>query len=91
MESKRIYKEVVLNFEMVSAKKYSKVSGLAYQIVLQQCENGTLDAYKTDGGQWRVKVHKGDMVSKVEFEKLQAENIKLKTSLEAIKSLVAIN
>lgn len=83
-------REVILNHEYLSAKEYANKTGAGYQSILDQCKNGTLQSFKTDGGQFRVKILKGDMVTKEQFEKLQEENIKLKSSLQAIKALLAM-
>ena len=76
------------NFVFVSAKEYAKRTGLSYNEVLRFCETGQLEAYKTDGGQWRIKVYKGDTVSREEYNKLFEECNRYKGMVEAVSKLV---
>lgn len=78
------------NFTIVSAKRYSELTGLSYQETLSLCETKQLEAHKTDGGQWRIKVYKGDAVSRDEYNRLLEENSRLKGIVEAVSKLVTV-
>lgn len=75
---------IEFNFVYVSAKEYAKKTELSYKEVLRFCETGQLEAYRTDGRQWRIKVYKGDVVSRKEYEKLFEECNRYKGMVEAV-------
>ena len=66
-------KDLEFNFILVTPSEYAKTTRVSYKEVLKFCKTGQLEAYKTDGGQWRIKVYKDDVVSKEEYEKLFEE------------------
>lgn len=82
-------KDLEINFKYVSAKSYSDITGLNYGSTLEMCEKGELEAIRADGGQWRIKVYKGDCISREEYEKIATENIRLKAIIDGIFKLAA--
>jgi len=79
------------NFYFVTAKEYSKTAGLSYRDVLEFCKTGKLEALKTEGGQWKVKVYKGDTVSREEYNRLLEEKNRIQGVLDSVAKLVMHN
>ena len=78
------------SFILVTPAEYAKATGISYNEALNFCKTGQLEAYKTDGGQWRVKVYKDDVVSREEYSKLFEERNYYKGMVEAISKLVRV-
>ncbi len=81
-------KNLEFNFSLVTPAEYAKGTGISYNETLSFCKTGQLEAYKTDGGQWRIKVYKGDIVSKEEYRKLFDECNYYKGMIETISKLI---
>ncbi len=78
------------NFILVTPAEYAKATGASYNETLSFCKSGQLEAYKTDGGQWRVKVYKDDVVSKKEYEKMFEELNYYKGMIKAVSKLITV-
>ena len=78
------------NFILVTPAEYAKATGISYNEALSFCKTGQLEAYKTDGGQWRVKVYKDDVVSKKEYEKMFEELNYYKGMVKAVSKLITV-
>ena len=76
------------NFILVTPAEYAKATRASYNETLSFCKTGQLEAYKTDGGQWRIKVYKDDVVSKKEYNKLLEERNYYKGTVESVTKLV---
>jgi len=85
-------KEVQLNFCELTPAKYGKLHNppLTGAAVVNRCKQGLLDAYQTEGGRWKIKIPKGDAVSRDEYDKVVRENIELKAKIEAAGKLLSI-
>jgi len=76
------------NFYYVTANAYAKATRLSYRDVLEFCKTGKLEALQTEGGQWKVKVYKDDIVSREKYNKLFEEYSRYKGMVEAVSKLV---
>jgi excisionase family DNA binding protein len=91
---KRSEKAVNANKEVpyywISAKEYSKQTGLGYEDALRMCKNGELTATQTDGGQWRIKIPRNyGGITQKEAEAMRQEIAELKIKLETVKKVLA--
>lgn len=77
------------NFILVTPAEYAKATGASYNETLSFCKSGQLEAYKTDGGQWKIKVYKDDIVSRKEYDELSEERNRYKGLVEAVAKLIA--
>ena len=77
------------NFRLVTPAEYAKGTGISYNEALSFCKTGQLEAYRTDGGQWKIKVYKNDtIVSREEYNKIFDERNYYKGMVEAVSKLV---
>ena len=67
----------------VSAVEYSKQSGIGVEEVKRLCRTGQLKHFMTDGGYYKIAID-DDSVPIEQFNKLNEENIRLKTLLNTI-------
>ena len=77
-------KIVAAPFIELTTEQAGKLVGISGQAMRRRCEEGLVDAYKTSGGQWRVKFRPNDVMPRGEAEALRRENEQLKTKLEAV-------
>jgi hypothetical protein len=77
-------KEIIAPFIELTTTKAGKLFGISEQAARRRCEHGLWDAYKTFGGQWRVKIHPNDMVPREEAEAIKRENAALRSKIDAI-------
>lgn len=81
-------KNLEFNFILVTPSEFAKATGASYKEVLKFCKTGQLEAYQTEGRQWKIKVYKNDVVSKKEYEKLLEERNYYKGTVESVTKLV---
>jgi len=59
--------------------------------VRRRCEQGLLDAYKlnsdVDGGHWRIRIPKESVVSRMDYEQIINENIRLRATISGMIKL----
>lgn len=67
----------------VSAEKYSKESGLGVEEVKRLCRIGEIPCKMTEGGYYKIPIYE-DAVPKEQYNKLEEENIELKTLIKTI-------
>ncbi len=81
-------KEVVAPFIELTTEQAGKLFGTSAQVERRRCEQGLRDCFRTDGGQWRIKIRPNDVVSREEAEALRNENATLKAKLEAAQRVL---
>ncbi len=73
--------------EYISLNEYMRRQHLGYEVALQMINNGDIEAKKTKGGRYKIKVG-GNSVSKELYEKEKERRIKAETTLELVKSIL---
>jgi len=81
-------KTIVSPFIELTTEQAGKVIGISGQAMRRRCEQGLVDAYRTDGGQWRVKFRPNDVMASEEAETLRKENAELRAKLEAAQRVL---
>ncbi len=76
------------NFILVTPAEYAKATGASYNETLSFCKSGQLEAYKTDGGQWKIKVCKDDVISKKDYQEMFEELNRYRGMIEAVAKLI---
>jgi hypothetical protein len=83
-------KQFELPYSFMSAPEFARKSGLSYQETLAKCKDGTIDAFETDGGQWRVKVWKAtETVPKKQYDELMRLYTQLETRVNVAMRTLA--
>ena len=67
----------------VSAEEYSRQSGIGVAEVKKLCRKGLLKHYMTEGGYYKIAVD-DNSVPIEKYQKVENENLRLKTLLETI-------
>ncbi|ADL52167.1 hypothetical protein Clocel_2454 [Clostridium cellulovorans 743B] len=86
-------KDIKVNFQWVSAKKYAETTGMPYGQVLSLCKNGKLDCVETEGGgvykQFLIKLSvNSDMIPKNDYLELLQDYAALKTKLNNVLNIL---
>lgn len=71
----------------ISMAAYMRMYNLGYETVKNMIYNGDIEAKKTQGGQYRIRVGK-DIVSKEVYEAEKERRIKAEAKIEMLKSLI---
>lgn len=79
--------EVKMAIPILTISKYAKESGLTPAQVRTLCESGILQAYKTEGGQWRIKVINDSVPREIHEKALQRISF-LETKLKSMKAIL---
>ena len=82
-------KEIAAPFIELTTEQAGKFLGISGQAMRRRCQQGLIDAYRTEGGQWRVKFRPEEVMPQEETDALRRENMELKMQIEAIRRLVA--
>ena len=67
--------------------QYGKKYGMGEAAVRARCEQGLINAYRTEGGHWKIRDYPNDVVDRKVYENLLTEHAKLKVKLESIAKL----
>lgn len=81
-------KEAMINMVLVTVPEYARITGKGEAAVRRECEQGLLQAEKTEGGQWRIFLTAGDSVPRKLYEEVQAKNQKLSTTIETLAGII---
>ena len=73
--------------EWISLNEFMKRQHIGYEVALQMIHNGEIEAIKTEGGRYKIKVG-GNTVSKELYEKEKERRIQAETTLELVKNLL---
>ncbi|MFR7544753.1 MAG: hypothetical protein ACLUWN_02255 [Clostridia bacterium] len=73
--------------EYISMNAYMKKYGLGYKTVKNMIENKELEAIKTEGGQYKIKIS-NDMVSKSVFEEEHKKRIEAETTIGILQKIL---
>ena len=73
--------------EYISMNAYMKKYGLGYKTVKNMIENKELEAIKTEGGQYKIKIS-NDMVSKSDFEEEHKKRIEAETTIGILQKIL---
>lgn len=76
-----------INHCYISAKAYSKQTGLGVEEVKRLCRIGRIPCERTKKGYYKIKIYKNDYVSKEEYDRVIKENNKLKQLLKTISTI----
>ena len=71
----------------ISMNAYMKKYGLGYKTVKNMIENKELEAKKTEGGQYKIKIS-NDMVSKSVFEEEHKKRIEAETTIGILQKIL---
>ncbi len=82
-------KEIKAPFIELTTAEAGVLFGTSGQVERKRCEQGLREAYRTDGGQWRVLIRPDDVISREEAEALRNENATLKAKLDAAQRVLA--
>ena len=78
------------NEHYVTANEYAKTHNIGVEEVKRLVRTKQLEGFITEGGHYKVLVRNNNSVSREKYEELLKENAQLKTTLNGIKSLIAI-
>ena len=73
--------------ELISLNEYMRRYKVGYNVVLQMIHNGEIEARKTPGGRYKIKVG-GDTVSREMYDALHERCIEAETKLEVLKNIL---
>lgn len=73
--------------EWISLNEFMKRQHIGYEVALQMIHNGEIEAIRTEGGRYKIKVG-GNTVSKELYEKEKERRIQAETTLELVKNLL---
>ena len=78
-----------VNHIYMSPKEYHDATGgcIGVEEIKRLCRIGQIPCLRTDGGYYKIKVYKGDCISREKYEKIVQENIKLKQILSNINNI----
>ena len=71
----------------ISMNAYMKKYGLGYKTVKNMIENKELEAIKTEGGQYKIKIS-NDMVSKSVFVEEHKKRIEAETTIGILQKIL---
>lgn len=72
--------------EWISLNEYMRRNKMGYNVVLQMIYNKEIEARKTPGGRYKIKVG-GQTVSNEMYEKVVRENSELKTLIRTLQGI----
>lgn len=72
----------------ISAEEYARQSGMGVEEVKRQCRIGKIECLRTEKGYYKIPVYANNAVSIEEYNKLKAENTKLKTILQQFNTTI---
>ena len=72
----------------ISAEEYARQSGMGAEEVKRQCRIGKIECLRTEKGYYKIPVYANNAVSIEEYNKLKAENTKLKTILQQFNTTI---
>lgn len=72
----------------ISAEEYARQSGMGVEEVKRQCRIGKIECLRTEKGYYKIPVYANNAVSVEEYNKLKAENTKLKTILQQFNTTI---
>jgi hypothetical protein len=81
---------VELNYQELTPAQYGKKHGMGKAAVQARCEQGHLNAYRTEGGHWKIRDYPSDVVSRKDYEELLKEHAALKAKLDGIVKLATV-
>lgn len=86
---KKPQKEIELNFYEVTPAQYGKLltPPVSAATIVNRCNQGLLNAYRTEGGHWKIRIPRNESITTDEYEKLKDENVRLRSALGSIKLL----
>ena len=73
--------------EWISLQEFMRRKKIGKDVALQMIHNGEIEAIKTEGGRYKIKVG-GNTVSKELYEKVKERRIQAETTLELVKNLL---
>ena len=76
-------REIRAPFIELTTAEAGKLLGISGQAMRRRCEQGLVDCYRTEGGQWRVKLRPEEVMPREEAEALRQENADLRARLDA--------
>ena len=71
----------------ISAEEYARQSGMGAEEVKRQCRIGEIPCKMTEKGHYKIPIY-DDAVPVEEYNKLKAENTKLKTILQQFNTTI---
>ena len=81
--------QMQINYKELTPAQYVEKHGLGEAAVRSRCKQGILNAYRTDGGHWKIRDYLNEVVDRAAFEALLSENIELKAKIETIKKALS--
>ena len=73
--------------EWISLKEFMKRQHIGYEVALQMIHNGEIEAIKTEGGRYKIKVG-SNTVSRELYESEKEKRIKAETTLDMLKNIL---